>query len=197
MTDEEIQMEISKTVKAVSNIPGWLWPREVGALFRQIRLSKLHAEIGTFCGKSLYVAAAAMNGGKIIAIDPLSTNQFSVQSELVPDAEWNREVLNSTIHAIHRNFDTKVEWWEMTSISAIRKAQQNEFTFDSCFIDGSHNRAECEADIVGWLSLVNPGGRILGHDYFPNNMGVITAVNTVFKENFSLLPETRIWVHYK
>lgn len=195
MTNDEIQQNINKTVKAVTNIPGWLWPREMGALYRQTMHSKLHVEIGTFCGKSLYVTAAAMNGGKIIAVDPLSTNQFSVQAELVPDNEWNKEVLKSTVQAIHRNFETKVEWWEMTSITAIRQAYEYGFTFDSCFIDGNHNRAECEADIVGWSPLIKPGGRVLGHDYYPNNMGVIAAVNSVFGDSFSILPETRIWIH--
>jgi hypothetical protein len=197
MTPEQIQQDINKIARAVLNIPGWLWPREVDALYRKTMHSKLHLEVGSFCGKSLYVTAAAMNGGRIIAIDPLSIEILPQQATIVPDYEWNREVLRSTIKSIHNNFATKIEWWDITSVTAIQKATQQNLMLDSVYIDGNHHQAECEADIVGWSKLVKPGGYILGHDYFPNNMGVISAVNRIYNDKFHIIPETRIWVHNK
>jgi hypothetical protein len=42
-------------------IPGMIWPREMLALRQLFGESKRHIELGTFCGKSLYVTAAAMH----------------------------------------------------------------------------------------------------------------------------------------
>lgn len=197
MNLEALQSEIHKTAKAAVSIPGWLWPREAGGLYWHIRNSRSHLEIGSFCGKSLYVAAAAMNGGKIIAVDPLSTAATPDQGNITPGWDWNRTVLNATITAIHEKFETRVEWWETTSIEAMRRAVDLGLIFDTCYIDGNHRKAECQADIEGWLPMIRPGGKMLGHDYIPSCMGVMEAVNEVFECKHNLIPETRIWFYEK
>lgn len=192
-----LQAKLEEAIKQSANIPGWLWPRESAEIFYRTLNSTLHVEIGSFCGKSLYVTAAAMDGGKIIAVDPLESSDSYTRVEKVPDIKWNKEVFNCTIDAIHRNFKTKIEWWDISSIAAIQKCMQLGLKFDSCFIDAGHNLFECEADLLGWSALVKQGGILFGHDYYPNNMGVVTAVNKSFGNNFDVIKDTRIWEHKK
>lgn len=197
MDAETMQNEIARIARASQAVPGWLWPREVGALYRQLRQSRLHFEIGSFCGKSLYVTAAAMNGGRIIAIDPLSAEVIPGQDLITPGYEWQRDVLQATIQTIRDQFSTEVEWWPVTSAEAIGEAMAQGLQFDSGYIDGNHAQAACSADLEGWLPLIRPGGKLLGHDYYPSCMGVITAVNEFFHDDFKVIPETRIWLHQK
>lgn len=181
--------------RSVQSIPGWLWPREIGALCLLLQDSKLHAEVGTFCGKSLYATAAAMTDGHIVVVDPLSDKIIPELGEISPDIIWNAAVLNATLAAIERNLTTTAKWWRESSISALNKAHKNKLVFDSVYIDGDHHYAECSADIMGWKELVRPGGIICGHDYYPTCPGVVDAVNDAFGGEHQLLPETRIWYY--
>ena len=165
-------------------VPGQTWPVELGWLYDTISKSNRHAEIGTFCGRSLLASCAGMAAGSLaVSIDN--------ESEWV-NPSWVQAVQDATValmpHVTVRRFNQH-------SITALRDATMFNATFDSIFIDGCHEYAECKADIEGWRTLLNPGGLICGHDYWPAHIGVMDAVNEVFEGRHQVVPGTRIWFH--
>jgi hypothetical protein len=138
-----------------------------------------------------------MNGGRIIAVDPLTSNLVTEQNTISPGDQWNEDVLRATILSARTKYETEIDWWRITSIAAMQKIMLSGLSPDSVYIDGNHHYAECKADIEGWLELVKPGGLICGHDYFPNSPGVVDAVNEVFKGEHTLIDNTRLWYFIK
>jgi predicted O-methyltransferase YrrM len=164
-------------------VPGQTWPVELGWLYDAISKSRSHAEIGTFCGRSLLASCAGMPvGAEIVSVDDGSE---------WGNAEWVEAVLMATLKLI----DLPITQKRMHSIDALRECADEGFTFDSIFIDGCHEYAECKADIEGWLTLLNPNGLICGHDYWPAHIGVMDAVNEVFEGRHQVVPGTRIWFY--
>lgn len=163
-------------------IPGWMWPVELGWLYDTLQTSRLHIEVGCYCGRSLVATAAGMGQGRIIAVDPLIP--FSAS------AEWTASVLEATIAEIHAKVETRVDWWRCTSLEAMHRAHREGLVADSVFIDASHYYAETLADIE-WRQFVKPGGIIAGHDYWPAHVGVMDAVNESFPFGFSTCG--RVW----
>lgn len=189
-TDESARYKAS-TIETAYLIPGWMWPVELGWIYEEFRESRSHMEIGTFCGKSLFTTACAMGQTETHpkpvcrGVDPLGYAPVG--------KEWERSVLGATIDEIQQRARVKVEWWQMSSVAAMREAHHQGLRFDSIFIDGSHHYAETKADIEGWLPFLRPGGIIAGHDYWPADPGVMDAVNEVFPEGIEVALRTRIW----
>lgn len=181
----------SETMQMAYLIPGWMWPVELGWLYDTFGSSQAHLEIGTYCGKSLFTVACAMGQQEIpvpalcVGVDPLGGSALG--------AAWEKQILQATLTAIADRAGFPAEWWEMTSVSAMRIARENRLSFDSIFIDANHHFAEAKADIEGWLPFLRPGGIIAGHDYWPADPGVMSAVNEVFPYGFEVQPNTRIW----
>jgi predicted O-methyltransferase YrrM len=180
-------MDRHQTIQQCYLVPGQTWPVELGWLYDTISQSKTHAEIGTFCGRSLLASCGGMAPGSgVVTVDDRSewTNPDWVQAvqhatvDLLPDHVW---VKNFAMH----------------SIDALRECKRIRLTFDSVFIDGCHEYAESKADIEGWMTLLNPGGLICGHDYWPRHIGVMDAVNEVFEGRHEVVPGTRIWFYRK
>ena len=69
----------------------------------------------------------------------------------------------------------------------------NLIKYDSIFIDGNHNYADCLADIEFSKMFIKPNGIISGHDYWPKHDGVMQAVQESFK-TFNIVENTRIWI---
>lgn len=181
-------------------IPGMIWPREMFALAQLFGGSKRHAEIGVFCGKSLYVTAASMSifggggqGKHLVAVDC-----FSVVSDyqFVPSEKWWRQVMLATQAAISDDFGITVEFLDMPSLQAAVKYKDAE-PFDSVYIDANHAEEYIESDLRSWWPLIRAGGTIAGHDYSADFLGVMNAVNNTFSHNFKVLPDTRVWYAIK
>lgn len=171
----------TRTIQQCYQVPGQTWPLELGWLYDTISQSMSHAEIGTYCGRSLLASCAAMQPGAVI---------MSVDDESAwLDKQWVEAVLTATVNLIPHPMNQK----RMSSIDACRECKQEGFTFDSIFIDGCHEYAECKADIQAWMSLLKPGGLICGHDYWPVHVGVMDAVNEVFCGNHGVVQGTRLW----
>ncbi len=171
-------------------IPGMCWPAELGALYGLFSGSRRHVEVGSFCGRSLFVTAMTLGkDAELFAVEPFigcDTGQFPL-----PSACWQRGVLNLTIDAIHYHRpDIRVHLVEAKSLDALTSFR-GEAT--SIYIDACHHYAECSADIQGWRSVLAPDGILAGHDYWPTDPGVMDAVNA-FCPKFRVLPDTRIWV---
>jgi len=173
-------MDRQQVIDACYLVPGQTWPTELGWLYDELRHSKTHAEIGTFCGRSLLASCGGMWPGSVVySIDDMSE---------WPNPEWVDAVRGATMRLIPAG--VTVHFLRMNSIDAARELRG--VKFDSIFIDGCHEYAECGADIQAWSSLVRPGGLICGHDYWPADAGVMDAVNK-FVPDFKCFSGTRIW----
>lgn len=169
-------------------IPGFMWKSELLWLFDHHREigSRVHVEVGSYCGRSLFATAAGMPpGSRLIAVDALTGSPWL-------DADWVRTVLHATIKRAAK-FGVRIEHWEMGSLAAMRRARSEGLLVDSVFIDADHDLDPVQADIEGWSALLAPNGRMSGHDYWPKDAGVMEAVNATVPE-FGVVPGTRIWV---
>lgn len=177
------------TIESAYQIPGWMWPTELGWLYDNFQHSKSHLEIGTYCGKSLFVTACAMakrnDTPLCVGVDPMGFTSIG--------ANWEIGVLKSTLTEIQNRHKIDLQWWKETSVEAMFEAMEKKLKFDSLFIDGCHELAETQADIEGWLPFLKPGGLIAGHDYWPKHPGVMEAVSNIFGGDFQVAPQTRIW----
>lgn len=174
-----------KILEQCYNVPGQTWPIELGWLYDTIQFSSSHVEIGTFCGRSLLASCGGITkNASVVCVD---------NNTLYLDKEWLASVLSATIKLLPPNIN--LTFLEMYSIDAYRKCYNDKMRFDSVFIDGCHEYAECKADIESWLTLLNPGGIICGHDYWPNHWGVMDAVNEVFAGKHSVFSGSRIWYY--
>ncbi len=172
-------------------IPGQTWLSELYWLYDTCRKSKSHAEIGVFCGRSLYASCAGMiDRCSVYAVDHETP---SVGDEFSPGIGWTNAVLNYTCQAIREN-NKNVALRRMScgSLQAAKSLQESNVLLDSVFIDALHEYCDVVADISEWLPLIKPGGLICGHDYSTAHRGVMDAVNEVLP-GFSVVPDTRIW----
>lgn len=168
-------------------VPGQMWPTELGWLFDTFRDSSRHVEIGTYCGRSLLATCLGMQTQRteVISVD------VDVQSPI--GRSWVAGVRQLTFDQIQATTGIRVEWIELLSIDAARLCGSRRLVFDSVFIDADHHYAECRADVEVWSQLTRPGGIISGHDYWPVDSGVMEAVNEVLGGRFQVVPGTRIW----
>lgn len=165
-------------------IPGMMWPQELCWLYDTFSHSQMHAEIGSFCGKSLFASSVGMQpGSRVVSVEP------TVDSFDTPGQTWARDVLDATIREIGKQ-ELRMSLLTKLSIDAARDFSAG--IFDSVFIDGSHHYADVCCDIQCWRPLIKPGGIIAGHDYWPREPGVMDAVNELVS-NFQIATGTRIW----
>lgn len=176
-------MDRADVMKHCYQIPGQCWPTELGWLYDTMSRSHAHAEVGVYCGRSLFASCRGMSEyADVVGVDDDS-------AEWVVDRPWITSVRQATYRSLH----LQVKHLSMHSVDAVRFCQENRMTFESVYIDGCHEYAECLADIQGWMTLVRPGGIICGHDYWPVHTGVVEAVNEAFGGEHSVVPGTRIW----
>jgi len=184
-------LDRQKAVESCYLIPGWCWPVELGAIYDTIaeRKPQTHVEVGSFCGRSLFAAAAAMpDKGQLIAIEPF-IYWDNLQNHLL-GLNWWKQVFNTTLNSIrsHRP-DLEIVHLELPSIKAALEVRQA----DSVYIDACHEYAEVSSDIQEWGAVVG-NGLLWGHDYCASQMGVLDAVNMSLPGDFTVLDGTRIWV---
>lgn len=177
-------MKRHECVTKCYEIPGQMWPAELCWLYDEFSKSRSHVEIGTYCGRSLLASCGGMRHDSVI----VSVDNDVDSSRTHPN--WVKTVRRATIDALILK---KVRLLETDSLSAALICHNEGLKFDSIFIDACHEYAECSADIQAWMPLLNPGGIIAGHDYWPAHIGVMDAVNEVFSGRFSVVPNTRIW----
>ena len=68
-----------------------------------------------------------------------------------------------------------------------------EGSVDLVFIDGSHEEADVRQDIEVWRPNVRRGGILAGHDYQPENPGVVAAVDDLFRDVTVHRPAGSLW----
>ena len=169
-------------------IPGEMWPTELGWLYYQLAQSKLHVEVGTFCGRSLWATCAGLQQpSRVIAVDANEGHAIPIP--------WVQGVRQLTIQMIHDLTLARVELLETYSVDAARQLMQQGLAgqVDSVFIDGDHNSAEVMADCQAWWPLLRDGGTLCGHDYWSADPGVMDAVQRQFGGRHQVATNTRIW----
>jgi hypothetical protein len=191
-------VERKQAIEACYIIPGWCFPTELGAIYDMVGRSRLHVELGTFCGRSLFAAVAALAAdARVVAIDPLKFTCPSAEFPL-PSAKWPAAVWQATLAAIREvRPDVVVEHWAKPSLDAARDFS---WPIDTIYFDADHHYAEVMGELEAWYPLVRSGGTLFGHDYWAVQPGVIEAVQEFFGRralSFELLSQTRIWVHRK
>jgi predicted O-methyltransferase YrrM len=179
-------MDLHNSLQIAYNIPGEMWPSELVWLYHHLAKSKIHVEVGTFCGRSLFATCAGMSqGSKVICVD--------ANLGYTAPIPWVQSVRGSTIKMAKELTGVHVELMESYSLDAARAVHDSGQMIDSIFIDGDHNVAEVTGDIQAWLPLLRPGGLICGHDYWAQHTGVMLAVQNEFFGRFQVAENTRIW----
>ena len=170
-------------------IPGEMWPTELGWLYYQLAQSRVHVEVGTFCGRSLWATCAGMTQpAQVFAVDADTLQPAPVS--------WVQGVRGLTIQMIHDWTQAKVRLLqEVYSVDAARQLMEQGLAgqVDSVFIDGDHNAAEVMADCQAWWPLLREGGTLCGHDYWSADPGVMDAVQRQFSGRHHVATNTRIW----
>lgn len=170
-------------------IPGQMWPAELSWMYDRIqtRSAEHVVEVGTFCGKTLWVMAAALAAlerpTKLVSVD-VRANGIS--------QDWVDAAALATVKEIRQHFPQV----DVTLLRCASSDAFNKYTGkpDFVFVDADHHYAECSADIKGWGDVVTDDGTLCGHDYWAKDHGVIDAVNQQLSGKFIVVPSTRIWV---
>lgn len=169
-------------------IPGWMWPVEMGWLYDRFAKSKVHIEVGVFCGKSMWATTGGMSkDAKFYGIDLFEPWDACP----VPTSDWIYKIAVELAIAT----GPKVELLKMDSISAARHLlkELGPKSVDSIFLDGNHYYAEVCAEIEEFGPLLKDDGILAGHDYSTTHLGVMEAVHDKFPNQHVVHPYTRIW----
>lgn len=188
-------------VEIAYSIPGQTWPRELNWLRNAFNQSRVHVEVGVYCGRSFYVSCMGLPQGAVaIAVDDDSEPTVGTGFPHLCD-KWVKTNRGMTIDAIKlARPDLAVEFWKMSSLAASQKlltlrASEYRHGMVSVFIDGAHDYESVTGDILAWLPHVkSTGGIICGHDYWAANHPVMDAVENSLGESFSVVNNTRIWL---
>jgi predicted O-methyltransferase YrrM len=142
--------------------------RAVYYLVRRLR-PKAVLEIGTHIGASTVHISAALRACRAEDGSPrhlMSVNVRDVNSER--DEPWRNYGMQHSpadmVRLLGLGADA-VHFVRDTSLGFAAKTNQK---FDFIFLDGDHAAPTVYTEIAVAMSLLNPGGVILLHDYFPN-----------------------------
>lgn len=136
----------------VSNIPGWLTPKEAAEL-HGLAAGRKCLEIGSFCGRSS--VAIGTSAEHLHCIDPFDARGTPVY----PQQTLTRFRLTLSEFGLSGRVSytaATVEEW-----GAIWGNRQ----FDFCFIDGEHTAAALASNLETVHRMINPAGVVALHDY--------------------------------
>lgn len=124
-------------------------------------------EVGTHIGAStLHIAAALSEISGTTSIDPrlVSVDIYDVNHPLTKP--WlKRGARHSPAEVMHASgFDSFVHFVVSDSLEFLRHSQEKA---DVIFLDGNHSGVAVYREVPAALKMLNPGGVILLHDYFP------------------------------
>lgn len=168
---------------------GGINPGDRRALYYLIRALRPRSvlEVGTHIGAStLYIARALKNSGdgSVTTVDIADVN--------AGDGAWRKVGLPMP----PRDFADKlgcrglINFVTQTSLDFINKTDKK---YDFIFLDGDHGARTVYREVAAALRILNPGGAILLHDFYPegkalfpdNNVisGPFLALSRIIKEN--------------
>jgi len=161
----------------LSDVPGFLAEDEAGALYAAALAGAALGpvvEIGSYCGKSTLVLAAAcrVRDSVVFAVDHHRGSEEHQPGELFHDPQLRSaggqgidswQAFRNTIDA-----GGLTEWVVPVVQRAERLAQFWRQPLGMVFIDGGHSLDQALADYRGWAGQLLPGGLLAIHDVFPD-----------------------------
>ena len=179
---------MSDRVQKAITIRGWMDTLELQYLERIATGCQLVIELGSFCGRSSQVLAAAEQlvcvdlwGKTTWELEDFASNNFAENVDIW--SEWEK---NKTPNMVARRGDLYAPHFVYPLIADYHGRA------DVVFIDANHGMQSVCSDILLAGHLVKPGGIICGHDYCAAFPSVIKAVE---KEcpTFEMIDGTTIW----
>lgn len=163
---------------AAAQIQGWMTPAELRWLAERASTARSIAEIGCWKGRSTLVLAGHTLG-RVYAIDHWQGQLDN------PTSGPSLEIADRGAAPIRAEFDQHLAPYQdrvivlpCPSLAVAAWARACGLQFDFVFIDGAHEEAAVEADILAYRPLLAPGGLLAGHDYGgPWHPGVTKAVD--------------------
>ena len=187
------------------DIQGWFDFQKLYKEMVSLHDNAKFVEVGVWKGKSTcYLATEIVNQNKNISLDtidnyPYLTEQYAYNKDVPKQFKKNIEPFKF-INPIYKDSVESSSLYEDESI-------------DFIFFDSEHTEIYATKEIKAWYPKVKIGGYMGGHDYvcFPCPeiayiIGVGSAVNKLFNDNFKLYPGQRdnygriygpSWLHKK
>jgi predicted O-methyltransferase YrrM len=167
---------LDEVLETVDDIDGWMSPDQAAVLYNAATTcaeGDQIVEIGSFRGRSTIVlAAAAVEGVDVVAIDPHAGNDRGPQEidGYMEEAEEDHEVFLANLE--RAGVSDRVR-----HVRAMSSAAHDEVEGDIAvlYIDGAHRYGPARADIEEWGKRVRDGGTMLIHDSF-SSIGVTLAI---------------------
>lgn len=163
---------VLKQVFPVEDLTTWgVNPGDRRALWYLINALKPASvlEVGTHVGAStLHIASAlqSLSNGQPVSGRRMVT--VDIEDVNAPNGAWNRFGVamppRETIRSI--GCDGLVQFVTSPSVPFLERCSEK---FDFIFLDGDHAAATVYNELPRSLRLLNPGGVVLLHDYFPGN----------------------------
>lgn len=175
-------------VEIATGILGWMTTPELEYLERVATGCALAIELGSFCGRSSAVLAAA---DKLICVDAWEQTTYELPDEsgdcygddFSPMDEWLKNKTDN-MHARRGNLYGPVLCYSLIRDFSARA--------NIVFIDANHGMQSVRSDILLAEFLAAPGGIICGHDYSTSWPSVMDAVHRAGRR-FEIIPDTTIW----
>ena len=148
-----------------SDLYGGVNPGDRRALFYLVTALRPHCvlEVGTHIGAStLYIAQALKTtgiGATVTTVDLVDVNAANgpwQQVGLPRTPESNAQMLGCR---------DRIDFRAQASLAFMHETTQR---FDLIFLDGDHSANAVYQEVAAGLRLLNPGGVILLHDYYPD-----------------------------
>lgn len=134
-------------------------------------------EVGTFVGCSTVHIGLALRdipGAKLTTVDIRDVNDLATKPWIGNGSK------RSPLENIERiNCQDKVSFVPQNSLEYLRSYKSKKY--DLIFLDGSHKATDVYHEILKSLEILNEGGIILLHDYFPKN-------NPLWEESQRVIP---------
>jgi len=185
-----------QTIEKAMNIPGMFWPKEAYALLDLLADRESYLEIGSLCGRSLFIAGHALaRRSRVVTIDP---HQYG-------EAGW-QEPFEGYVSGIHQGVSEFLQSYrahEVQHHTCTLRESISRLTgqrFSAVFVDGDHRYQSVADDLQIVWRCVEDDGIMIGHDYWAGHPGVIQAVQEFSHREgvgYKLLADSRLWVMRK
>lgn len=125
------------------------------------------AEVGVFTGYYSEVLCKAIEGLKLLCVDPWAWGKYQRHEE---EALARLKPYNTVI-------------MKMTSLEAVRQVEDE--TLDFVYIDAAHDYKSVKEDVAAWTPKVKIGGIVSGDDFynFPSGKGGVMPAVTEYTSN--------------
>ena len=151
---------------------------------------KIVAEVGIGYGTHAKYVLKTTNIDKLFLIDPMRyyPNDMFVEDIMKctpeePDNHFNE--MHKLIHNELSEWKDRYTWFRVGSLD-VTTDQIADGSLDCVFVDGDHSYDAVKKDLPFWWKKVRPGGKLLGDDYWMNE--VARAVNE-FSDYMKMTPE--------